>query len=228
MWRCQIALILFLATPALANQVTHNFLIIGDSFTTTAGTRIFGPYYGPIAYGFGFKAVNVGQSGTTTCEYVDPYPYDAMTEMPNDLRSVLTDAVAEGPYFAAALQWSSNDLSYVGWANAGTGPENFDYCYRAIIDALTPVTTYIFINSASNSSIQSYDDVLRQIILDYPNVYLGSEIFNEPNWEDYVQSVEPLDSHPNEAGSIFWTDQLDLAIGTVIDTNAGKYRKARR
>jgi hypothetical protein len=149
----------------------------------------------------------------------------------DDLTAILDAAVADGPYFASVVQWSSNDNSAYG--QDARGAARFDHCYRLIIDALDPVVSYIFINSAAIGVLELYDDVIRQIILDYPKVYLGSEIYDEPDWADFIADPtggfeSPADNHPNAAGSEFWTDQLDVAIGTVIRTNAGDYRRARR
>lgn len=231
MWRCQVALLLLLASPASA-WTQETFIVLGDSFTQNNGdapfTRYFAPFYKDIFKSYGFNHANHGAGGTTTCESVDPNFNDMGTD---DLTAAFDAVIADGPYFAATLQWSHNDRTYSSLATPATdaqGAANFDHCYRLIIEALVPITRYIFINSAAGNTPVEYDNVIRQIILDFPSVYLGSEIFLDPDLADHVKDLPGDDPHPNDAGSIFWTDELDAAIGRTISINAGRYRKARR
>jgi hypothetical protein len=231
MWRYQVALILLLATTALA-WTDSTIGVLGDSFTQTSGsTKFFGPYYQSAFREMGFNYANYGAGGSKTCEYTNPTQngLSGLVDRTADLIAM----EAAGPYFAVSLNWGHNDQTFSGILGSDElGAAAFDICYREIVRRLGNISRYVFINSTAFGTVQEYEDVVRQIIIDDPKAHLASEIFLDPYWASHIVNPEPpnnpADIHPNEAGSIHYTNQLFMTIRNVIHTNAGSYRKASR
>lgn len=236
MWRSILALSLLLASSASAWTDSY-IAALGDSYSQEDGPgKHFAPYYQDEFRALGFNYSNYGANGSSTCMYVDP-TFNNMTGL-TDRRADLAAMVAAGPFFAVALQWSYNDSNYRNNGDIQSDAQaaiSFDTCYRAIIDELANVSTYIFINTpthlswddqvAKQASLTLFDAVVHQIAADYPKVYIGSKLFTDLDWEAH-SDVDTI--HPNAAGSAFYVDQLGNSIARAIHSNAGSYRDAER